>query len=122
MTRPTSVGSSLQKMNEKDIERGSASRPLTPSAANEKARDDGASVGSDEDKRSSRSSPKEHGHDRGDSSDDTVAEPEDQRGPEKDPFEVGWDNGDSDPLNPRSMGIARKWLLVFITSFGSLCV
>lgn len=39
-----------------------------------------------------------------------------------DPFEVGWDGGDDDPMNPRSMPKWRKWVIVGITSFGSLCV
>ena len=34
---------------------------------------------------------------------------------------VGWD-GDDDPMSPRSMGIARKWLIVLILSASSLCV
>ena len=34
---------------------------------------------------------------------------------------VTWD-GDYDPMNPRSMGIARKWLIVLIVSTSSLCV
>jgi len=41
---------------------------------------------------------------------------------EKDPFEVRWDGGDSDPLCPRSMTMARKWLVVLIVSASSLCV
>jgi hypothetical protein len=41
---------------------------------------------------------------------------------DKDPFEVGWDNGDSDPLCPRSMSKARKWLIVSIVSAASVCV
>ncbi|EPE03904.1 fluconazole resistance protein 1 [Ophiostoma piceae UAMH 11346] len=41
---------------------------------------------------------------------------------EKDPFEVAWDGGDADPLCPRSMSTARKWLIVFVTCFGSSCV
>ncbi|KAL3421615.1 drug/proton antiporter YHK8-like protein 1 [Phlyctema vagabunda] len=41
---------------------------------------------------------------------------------EKDPYEVKWDGGDSDPLNPRSMHHARKWLVVIIVSASSLCV
>jgi hypothetical protein len=36
-------------------------------------------------------------------------------------FEVGWD-GDVDPLNPRSLGRARKWIVVLIVSATSLCV
>lgn len=42
--------------------------------------------------------------------------------PERDPFEVCFEKGDRDPLSPRSMGIARKWAIVLITSCGSLCV
>jgi hypothetical protein len=41
---------------------------------------------------------------------------------EKDPYEVRWEGGDSDPLNPRSMTMARKWLVVIIVSLSSLCV
>jgi hypothetical protein len=41
---------------------------------------------------------------------------------EKDPFEVGWGNGDSDPLNPRSWGTVKKWLIVIICSLSSFCV
>ncbi|PBP27685.1 MFS general substrate transporter [Diplocarpon rosae] len=41
---------------------------------------------------------------------------------EKDSFDVGWDGGDSDPLNPRSLSLARKWLVVLIISASSLCV
>jgi hypothetical protein len=41
---------------------------------------------------------------------------------EKDPYEVHWDGGDRDPLNPRSMTMARKWLIVIIVSLSSLCV
>ena len=36
-------------------------------------------------------------------------------------FEVQWD-GDNDPMNPRSMGKARKWVIVLIVSASSLCV
>lgn len=50
------------------------------------------------------------------------AEPSPSAVPEKDPYEVTWDGGDADPLCPRSMGTARKWLIVFITCFGSACV
>lgn len=42
--------------------------------------------------------------------------------PPKDPYEVGWDDGDNDPMNPRSMTKARKWFIVFITSFGCFAV
>ncbi|TRX92787.1 hypothetical protein FHL15_006193 [Xylaria flabelliformis] len=38
-----------------------------------------------------------------------------------DPFEVSFD-GDDDPMCPRSMNIARKWVLVCIVGLGSLCV
>lgn len=41
--------------------------------------------------------------------------------PVKDPYEVGWDGGDNDPMCPRSMGTARKWMIVIITSIGSMC-
>ena len=41
---------------------------------------------------------------------------------EPDRFDVGWDGGDDDPLCPRSMPLGKKWLMVFITCFGSLCV
>ncbi|KAJ8121647.1 hypothetical protein O1611_g10047 [Lasiodiplodia mahajangana] len=37
------------------------------------------------------------------------------------PFEVLFD-GDDDPMCPRNMSIARKWLLVIIVGLGSLCV
>lgn len=47
---------------------------------------------------------------------------ESQGAAEKDPFEVGWDNGENDPANPRSMTMARKWLVVLIVSASSLCV
>lgn len=36
-------------------------------------------------------------------------------------FEVTWD-GDDDPMNPRSMPYARKWIIVIIVSASSLCV
>ena len=41
---------------------------------------------------------------------------------EIDQFEVDWDGGDDDPLCPRSMSLPRKWMMVFITCIGSLCV
>lgn len=41
---------------------------------------------------------------------------------EADPYEVHWDGGDDDPLNPRSMSKARKWVIVIIVSASSLCV
>ena len=36
-------------------------------------------------------------------------------------FEVTWD-GDEDPMNPRSMAHARKWVIIIILSASSLCV
>jgi hypothetical protein len=36
-------------------------------------------------------------------------------------FLVGWD-GDNDPMNPRSLPLARKWLYVVIVSVGSMLV
>ncbi|KAI4846450.1 MFS general substrate transporter, partial [Aureobasidium sp. EXF-8845] len=36
-------------------------------------------------------------------------------------FEVAWD-GDDDPMNPRSMPYARKWIIIIILSASSLCV
>lgn len=41
---------------------------------------------------------------------------------EKDPYDVVWEGGDADPMNPRSMSLARKWLVVLIVSASSLCV
>lgn len=41
---------------------------------------------------------------------------------ERHPYEVQWDGGDSDPMNPRSMSYARKWLIVFVVSLGGLDV
>jgi hypothetical protein len=41
---------------------------------------------------------------------------------DKDPFEVRWDDGDNDPMNPRNMSMARKWVVVLIVSASSLCV
>ena len=32
----------------------------------------------------------------------------------KDPFEVHWDGGDNDPMNPRSLSMARKWVVVAV--------
>ena len=40
--------------------------------------------------------------------------------PEK-AFEVDWD-GEDDPMNPKSMKTARKWVIVIIVSMSSLCV
>lgn len=36
-------------------------------------------------------------------------------------FEVRWD-GESDPMNPRTMKVWNKWLIVIIVAFCSLCV
>jgi hypothetical protein len=41
---------------------------------------------------------------------------------QKDPFEVHWDGGDNDPMNPRSLSMAKKWVIVLIVSASSLCV
>lgn len=46
--------------------------------------------------------------------------PDQHQYPEKD-FEVSWE-GDHDPMNPESMGKARKWLIVAIASTSSTCV
>lgn len=35
-------------------------------------------------------------------------------------YVVGWE--ENDPMNPRNMSKARKWLIVIIVSTGSLCV
>lgn len=35
-------------------------------------------------------------------------------------YTVGWE--ENDPMNPRTMSKARKWLIVIIVSTGSLCV
>jgi len=42
-----------------------------------------------------------------------------QRVAEADPYEVHWEGEDNDPLNPRSMNEARKWVIV---SASLLCV
>lgn len=41
---------------------------------------------------------------------------------DKDPYEVTFDGGDADLMCPRSMGTARKWLIVSIVSGASFCV
>lgn len=41
---------------------------------------------------------------------------------EYDPFEVHWDWGRADPLNPRSLSYARKWLILLVVSVSALCV
>ena len=38
-----------------------------------------------------------------------------------DQYEVSF-NGDQDPMCPRSMPLARKWIIVIIICMGSLCV
>jgi hypothetical protein len=44
-----------------------------------------------------------------------------QEVPENDAgYAVGWDA--NDPMNPRNMSKARRWLIVIIVSLGSLCV
>ena len=43
-------------------------------------------------------------------------------GATKDPWEVRWDGGDSDKMNPRSLRLGRKWVVVVIVSASSLCV
>jgi hypothetical protein len=53
-----------------------------------------------------------------DDSEDT----QEQSPQEKDPYEVGWDGGDNDPMCPRKFGNVRKWVIVLIVSFASLCV
>ncbi|KAJ9488063.1 hypothetical protein VN97_g5240 [Penicillium thymicola] len=39
---------------------------------------------------------------------------------EDDAYTVGWE--ENDPMNPRNMSKARRWLVVIIVSMGSLCV
>ncbi|PKS12618.1 hypothetical protein jhhlp_000826 [Lomentospora prolificans] len=41
---------------------------------------------------------------------------------EADTVFVTWDGGDDDPMNPRSFGKARKWVIVLIVSSASFCV
>ena len=55
-----------------------------------------------------------------DNGDRTATDVEAGRDPEK-AFEVDWD-GEDDPMNPRSMSRARKWVVVIIVSMSSLCV
>lgn len=38
----------------------------------------------------------------------------------EDGYIVSWD--ENDPLNPRNMNTARRWLIVIIVSMGSICV
>lgn len=39
---------------------------------------------------------------------------------EDEAYTVGWE--ENDPMNPRNMSKARRWLVVIIVSMGSLCV
>lgn len=43
------------------------------------------------------------------------------RGSGEKTFEVGLD-GPADPMNPKNMRFARKWMIVIVLAFGSLCV
>ncbi|KAG9248040.1 major facilitator superfamily domain-containing protein [Calycina marina] len=38
-----------------------------------------------------------------------------------DPYDVQW-SGEDDPLNPRNMKVAKKWIVVIIVSLSSICV
>ena len=51
---------------------------------------------------------------------DSQAKVDVEKSPEK-AFEVDWD-GPDDPMNPKNMATARKWLVVVTLAFGSLCV
>lgn len=44
----------------------------------------------------------------------------DQTADAGDEFTVGWD--ENDPMNPRSMSLARRWLITILVSSGSVCV
>ncbi|KAJ5724933.1 hypothetical protein N7493_006661 [Penicillium malachiteum] len=48
------------------------------------------------------------------------AEEEAQEAPGEEGYTVRWD--ENDPMNPRSMSKARRWMIVIIVSMGSLCV
>jgi hypothetical protein len=39
-----------------------------------------------------------------------------------DTFEVAFEGGDSDPMCPRSMKTARKWLIVSVLSGAGVCL
>ena len=54
----------------------------------------------------------------GDDSDEPVG---DNNTVERKEFEVAWD-GPDDPMNPKNMHVARKWLVVMTLGMGSLCV
>ncbi|KAK1528121.1 major facilitator superfamily transporter [Colletotrichum paranaense] len=56
------------------------------------------------------------------SCDDYQEDDSSPREPEKDQYEVTFEGGDSDPMSPRSLGKARKWLIVSIVSCASFCV
>jgi hypothetical protein len=40
----------------------------------------------------------------------------------KDIIEVNWDDGDNDPLNPRQMGLGRRWMIICLMSTTAICV
>jgi hypothetical protein len=46
---------------------------------------------------------------------------EGEAGEGKDHFEVRWDGGERE-MNPRSLGLGRKWIVVLIVSASSMCV
>ncbi|KAN0076102.1 Major facilitator superfamily domain containing protein [Elaphomyces granulatus] len=60
---------------------------------------------------------------RVDNDDDDVEDEKDNQdkatAPETDALIVSWD--ENDPMNPRNLGYARKWLIVLIVSLGSAC-
>lgn len=65
-----------------------------------------------------------HGTYCGDKSHDDLpggAQEVDLEGADEKAFEVRWD-GPDDPLHPRNIHKARKWLVVIILAFGALCV
>ena len=49
------------------------------------------------------------------------AQADGQADPPSSTFVCQWD-GDQDPLNPRSMSTAKKWVIVIIVSLSSMCV
>ena len=59
----------------------------------------------------------EKAEDDGDTSDVTTKRTK----PRPDPYEVQWDGPDH-KANPRNFNLAKKWLIVIITSFASSCV
>lgn len=56
-----------------------------------------------------------------DKADEENQRPGEKKEEEDKQYEVAWD-GDDDPMNPKSMRFARKWLIVLILSASSLCV